>query len=107
MRRVKGRNTTPEMKVRKALTLLGAAHRIQRGGSRAQAALATLGTVSLQVYLIHPALLQALERWNAPDGTPTQVALTSGVYALLALLIPALLGRALLNTRLGTLLFGR
>jgi peptidoglycan/LPS O-acetylase OafA/YrhL len=90
-----------------ALTLLGAAHRIQRGGSRAQAALATLGTVSLQVYLIHPALLQALERWNAPGGTPTQVLLTAGAYALLALLLPALLGRALLNTRLGTLLFGR
>ncbi|WP_343760590.1 acyltransferase [Deinococcus depolymerans] len=90
-----------------ALTLLGLAHRVQRTAPRAQQVLATLGSVSLQVYLLHPALLQALERWHPPGGTAAAVVLMSGGYALLALLLPALLGRALLNTRLSTLLFGR
>ncbi|WP_336620430.1 MULTISPECIES: acyltransferase [unclassified Deinococcus] len=90
-----------------ALALLGLAFRVQRSASTVRLTVALLGTVSLQVYLIHPALLQALERWDAPDGTPWQVALTMLGYFLLALGIPALLGRALLHTRLSTWLFGR
>ncbi|UBV43738.1 acyltransferase [Deinococcus taeanensis] len=90
-----------------ALTLLGVAFRVQSSASAVRLTVALLGTVSLQVYLIHPALLQALERWDAPQGPPWQVALTMVGYFLLALGLPALLGRALLNTRLSTLVFGR
>ena len=92
-----------------ALALLGLAYRIQ--GSHAQLlrrGVATLGTVSLQIYLLHPALLQALERWWPPDHDSSWVLLGQVVcYALLATLIPAALGRALLRTRLSVLLFGR
>ncbi|MFC4639278.1 acyltransferase [Deinococcus hohokamensis] len=90
-----------------ALTLLGVAHALQRGPRRLQVLIATLGTVSLQIYLLHPAVLQALELWRAPTGTPALLLLQVAAYALLAVLGPALLGRALLPTRLSTLLFGR
>lgn len=70
-------------------------------------ALALLGTVSLQVYLIHPALQQILERWAAPTGSDTQRLLTVLLYGAIALLLPALLGRLLWNTKLSRFLFGR
>ncbi|MBZ9712239.1 acyltransferase family protein [Deinococcus multiflagellatus] len=89
-----------------ALGLLGAAFRLVRTAPL-RAAVGLLGTVSLQIYLIHPAVLQALERALPPDGPPAQVALTMLGYFVVALLGPALLGRALLGTRLSPLLFGR
>lgn len=93
-----------------AVTLLGAAQWIQGRPSPVRTGLALLGTVSLQVYLLHPALLQWLERRNAPDGTSVDVVLLSAAYALAALLLPALLGRLMLTrplSRVSTLLFGR
>ncbi|MFC4425433.1 acyltransferase [Deinococcus navajonensis] len=90
-----------------ALTLLGVAHALQRGPRRLQTMIATLGTVSLQIYLLHPAVLQALELWRAPSGTPASLLLQVVLYALLAVLVPAALGRALLPTRLSVWLFGR
>ncbi|GGS24165.1 acyltransferase [Deinococcus knuensis] len=93
-----------------AVTLLGAAQWIQGRPSPIRTGLALLGTVSLQIYLLHPALLQWLERRHAPAGTSLDVALLSAAYALTALLLPALLGRLLLKGPLGrvsTLLFGR
>ncbi|PNY82512.1 acyltransferase [Deinococcus koreensis] len=90
-----------------ALTLLGLAFRLQRTPGRVRAAVATLGTVSLQVYLLHPAILQALELWREPQGTTWQLLLTVAAYGLIALLLPALLGRLLLPTRVSSWLFGR
>ncbi|MBZ9753399.1 acyltransferase [Deinococcus sp. HMF7604] len=92
-----------------ALTLLGLAYRLARSTRVPwlRTGVGLLGTVSLQVYLIHPALLQALEKYMPPDGPPWRVAVTVAAYFVVALVLPALLGRTLLNTRLGTLLFGR
>ncbi|ACO45991.1 putative acyltransferase [Deinococcus deserti VCD115] len=90
-----------------ALALMGLAHRLQRGPDRVRVAVATLGTVSLQIYLLHPAVLQALELWRAPLGPPALMLAQVVIYALVALLVPAILGRALLRTRLSTWVFGR
>ncbi|MEF2277900.1 acyltransferase [Deinococcus sp. YIM 134068] len=90
-----------------APALLGLAYRLERGPQAFKRVVATLGTVSLPIYLMHPAVLQALERASAPDGTPVQLALTVLAYGLIALLIPAVIGRLLLGKRLGLLLFGR
>jgi peptidoglycan/LPS O-acetylase OafA/YrhL len=90
-----------------ALTLLGLAYGIQQRPGRLGRLVATLGTVSLPIYLIHPAVLQALERFAPPNGDPTRLALTALLYGLIALLIPAFIGRGLLGRRLGLLLFGR
>lgn len=92
-----------------ALTLLGAAYAWQeRAGGWLRRAIATLGTVSLPIYLIHPALLQVLEyQVGFPDGGPGVLALTALGYFLVALLVPLLIGRLLLGKRLGLLLFGR
>ncbi|EYB66640.1 acyltransferase [Deinococcus phoenicis] len=92
-----------------ALALLGLAYRLERGpqAGRFKRIIATLGTVSLPIYLLHPALLQALERYRSPDGTSAQLLLTVALYALIALAVPAVIGRLLLGKRLGLLLFGR
>lgn len=90
-----------------ALALLGLAYRLERGPQVLKRVVATLGTVSLPIYLLHPALLQALERAAAPDGTPPELALRVAAYGLIALLVPAVIGRRLLGKRLGLLLFGR
>lgn len=95
-----------------ALTLLGAAYAWQRrgpeGGGTLRRAIATLGTVSLPIYLIHPALLQFLEYGvGIPDGGPLSLALTATLYFLIALLVPMVIGRLLLGKRLGLFIFGR
>jgi len=90
-----------------ALTLLGLAYRLQQRPGPLIRAIATLGTVSLPIYLIHPAVLQALERLFPPDGDPVRLALTVAAFALVALLLPAWIGRRLLGRRLGLLVFGR
>ncbi|WP_034384553.1 acyltransferase [Deinococcus sp. YIM 77859] len=92
-----------------ALALLGLAYRLERGAraGTVKRIIATLGTVSLPIYLLHPAFLQALERFRAPSGQPLELGLTVALYALIALVLPALIGRRLLGRRLGLLLFGR
>lgn len=90
-----------------ALTLLGLAYHLERGPDWLRRGVAIIGTVSLQIYLIHPAILQLLERRGFPDGRPIMLLLTTAMYALIALALPALLGRLLLGTRVGTFLFGR
>lgn len=92
-----------------ALALLGLAYRLERGrqAQTLKRVIGTLGTVSLPIYLLHPALLQALERWRAPQGQSVELALTVALYALVALVVPAVIGRLLLGKRLGLLLFGR
>ncbi|MFC4453946.1 acyltransferase [Deinococcus sonorensis] len=89
-----------------ALTLLGLATSAGRLPRAVTVPLAALGTVSLQVYLLHPMLLQLLERAGFP-GASVAFALTVAAYGLSALLIPALVGWALRGTRLSVLLFGR
>ena len=92
-----------------ALVLLGLAYRLERGHSARtfKRVIGTLGTVSLPIYLMHPAVLQALERFRAPQGEPPQLALTVVLYALIAVVVPALIGRRLQRKKLGLLLFGR
>ena len=93
-----------------AVTLLGLAQWLQGSRLRLRRGLAVLGTVSLQIYLLHPALLQWLETRWPPGGTALNVVLLCGLYALSALLLPALVGRLMLTgplNRLSTLLFGR
>lgn len=69
---------------------------------------AWFGLVSLQVYLLHPALLQLAEKWWPPTGDEwhrTGVTLLSGY---LVLVISALLGHLLLRAApLSRFLFGR
>ncbi|PNY83116.1 acyltransferase [Deinococcus koreensis] len=92
-----------------ALTLMGLVWQIQfrpRHG-RPLVSMAKLGTVSLQVYLLHPAILQGLGLLYEPQGSGGQKLLTIALYAVIALLVPALLGRALQRTRLSLVLFGR
>jgi Uncharacterized protein conserved in bacteria len=92
-----------------ALGLLGLAYQWQRSTHPLRILIATLGTVSLQVYLIHPFLLQVLENWYAPERSDP-VGLTialSVLYGLVVLMIPAVIGRLLSGRRLSTLLFGR
>ncbi|SEJ83296.1 Surface polysaccharide O-acyltransferase, integral membrane enzyme [Deinococcus reticulitermitis] len=92
-----------------AIGLLGLAYRWQASVSRVRVAVSVLGTVSLQIYLLHPFMLQALERWRAPvEGEPpSSTLLLTLIYGLVVLLVPALLGRALLGTRTSVVLFGR
>ena len=90
-----------------ALTLLGLAYRMQRRPGPLIRIISTLGTVSLPIYLIHPAVLQVLEHLATPSGDPARLALTLVLFGLVALLLPALIGRGLLGTRLGLLVFGR
>ncbi|ADV66865.1 acyltransferase [Deinococcus maricopensis] len=89
-----------------AVTLLGVATSAARFPKWLTAPLALLGTVSLQVYLIHPMLLQLLEREGFPSGTAPFLLRVAG-YALMALALPAAFGRLLRGTRVSTLLFGR
>ncbi|GGM07463.1 acyltransferase [Deinococcus aerophilus] len=90
-----------------AVTLLGVAYSLQRFAGPVRVLLGVIGTVSLQIYLIHPAILQALETWHIPVGSPAAFGLTVTAYFLTALTLPAVLGRVLLGRWPGTLLFGR
>ncbi|MFC6666194.1 acyltransferase [Deinococcus radiopugnans] len=52
-----------------ALTVLGVAYSLQRLSRRWRVGLGTIGMFSLQIYLIHPAILQTLERLHSPGGS--------------------------------------
>lgn len=90
-----------------ALNLLGLVWRMQLRPGPGQRALASLGIVSLQVYLLHPAVLQFLERWQPPRGSDAQVIATLLAYLVVAIVVPALLAHALRRTPVSLLLFGR
>lgn len=90
-----------------ALTVLGVAYSLQRLSRRWRVGLGTIGMFSLQIYLIHPAILQTLERLHSPGGDPLVFALTTLGYFLLALLLPAMLALLLVDTRLSKFIFGR
>lgn len=92
-----------------ALGLLGLAYQWQKSKHFSRILVAMLGTVSLQVYLIHPFMLQALEKWYAPARTDP-VALTvivSLIYGLVVLILPAVVGRLFAGRRASLFFFGR
>ncbi|WP_157448909.1 acyltransferase [Deinococcus peraridilitoris] len=89
-----------------ALTLFGVAHSLARGPVWLQRPLALLGASSLQVYLIHPAVLFFFNRWGYPGETVLFVLTLLG-YAVLALAIPLGIAHALKGSRLSLWLFGR
>ena len=90
-----------------SLTVLGVAYSLQRLRRPWRVGLGTIGMFSLQIYLIHPAILQTLELLHSPGGDPQGFALTILGYFLAALILPALLALLLVDTRLSKLVFGR
>lgn len=94
-----------------ALLLFGAAHEFQYNvhpfWERVKRFIAKLGMVSLQIYLIHPAILQALERIYLPVGDPVQTLTVISIYAVISLMLPAYLGWNLLSRPVSKFLFGR
>ncbi|CAM4042649.1 acyltransferase [Deinococcus frigens] len=90
-----------------ALTVLGVAYSLQRFAGAWRVALGVTGMFSLQVYLIHPAILQTLETIHTPGGDPLVFGLTMLGYFLTALILPTMLALLLADTRLSRLMFGR
>lgn len=92
-----------------ALTIMGLAFWVEKKSPLLKGVLATLGTVTLPIYLIHPALLQAAAKYAPPLTLedPNHVAQTLVGYWLFAMIVPYAIGRLLLGTKLGLLLFGR
>ncbi len=89
-----------------SVTLLGLALGFARRLPRVAAPFAALGTLSLQVYLIHPALLQLFDDRGFPGQTWAFLAVFA-LYTLAAVLVPWLLARAIQGTRASDVLFGR
>ncbi|WP_084473992.1 acyltransferase [Deinococcus pimensis] len=91
-----------------ALVLFGVAHSAARGPAWLSRPLARLGTFSLQIYLLHPAVLFWVDRRGAfPGGDSALFLLTVLGYALVALLVPFVIARALEGRRASVWLFGR
>lgn len=94
-----------------ALLLFGAAHDFQHNTTpfwhNIKRFVARLGMVSLQIYLIHPAILQALERIYLPMDNPLQTLLVIVLYAVVALLLPAYIAWNLIGRFGSKLFFGR
>ncbi|WP_309569894.1 acyltransferase [Deinococcus sp.] len=88
------------------LALFGASLALSAAGGWWVRALTVLGTLSLQIYLLHPALLYLLEQWGFP-AHPLAFTLTLLAYGLVALLLPVLVARALAGTAASRWLFGR
>ena len=95
-----------------ALGLLGAGYSLWRRGWLRP--LGVLGSVSLQIYLIHPALLEGLQHLSPPGGLETAEGFLTApalpmfaVMVLLSLALPFGLARLLIRARLSGVLFGR
>jgi hypothetical protein len=73
---------------------------------RAWRRLAQLGQVSLQVYLLHPAILWGLVRFGFP-GTAVLISMVMVLYTALAVGLPWGLATALQGRRFSAWLFGR
>lgn len=88
------------------LALFGLAQVLAPFQTRWRGLLVYLGTVSLQIYLLHPAVLWFLERLGFP-GRPVAFLGVLAVYGLIALGIPVLIARLLEGRALSRWLFGR
>ncbi|WP_102124961.1 hypothetical protein [Deinococcus planocerae] len=62
--------------------------------------------MSLQVYLLHPAVLLFLERRGFP-GDPARFVLVLVAYGAVALAVPLAVARLLAGTRVAQWVFGR
>ena len=89
-----------------SLTVLALSLSLARARPRLAAPFAALGGLSLQVYLIHPALLQLLDDRGFPGQTWAFLGVFA-LYTLVAALLPWLLARAIQGTRVSDFLFGR
>ncbi|GBF04450.1 acetyltransferase, fucose-4-O-acetylase [Deinococcus aerius] len=89
-----------------SLALLGLAQVLTRAPARLVRVLTSLGTVSLQVYLLHPAVLLFLERRGFP-GDPARFVLVLAAYGAVALAVPLAVARLLAGTRVARWVFGR
>ena len=88
------------------LALFGASLALSGVGGRVVPALTALGAISLQIYLLHPALLYLMEQWGFP-AHPLLFSLTLLGYGAAALVVPVLIARALAGTAASRWLFGR
>ncbi|WP_019588013.1 acyltransferase [Deinococcus apachensis] len=88
------------------LALFGTAQVLAPWQTRWRSGLVYLGTVSLQIYLLHPAILWFLERLGFPQDTPGFLGVLV-LYGLVALGVPVLVARLLEGTALSRWLFGR
>lgn len=89
-----------------ALMLFGLAHSFARGPDWFKGPLGFLGKHSLQIYLIHPVLLDLFKKWGYPESTFLFM-LTFVAYVGVALLLPLGFAYLIRNTRLSVWLFGR
>lgn len=88
------------------LALFGLAHTLAGAPAWLRRVMASLGGVSLQVYLLHPAVLALLGRWEFPADSLFLALALLGDFAL-ALGLPWLLARALSGSPASRWLFGR
>ncbi|MBB6099481.1 peptidoglycan/LPS O-acetylase OafA/YrhL [Deinobacterium chartae] len=89
-----------------ALLLFGVAHSLTRAPRWLRSPLQALGSTSLQIYLLHPALLIGFEVLGFP-GSTLLFTLSMLGYTALALLLPYLGARVIAGSRLSLWLFGR
>ena len=88
-----------------ALVLLGAGYGLwQRNRMRL---VGVLGGVSLQIYLIHPALLEGLKRLLPPGESSVGASLMFALMVALSLVVPFVVARLLIRRGWSALLFGR
>ena len=92
-----------------ALVVLGAGYSLWRRGWARWVGL--LGGLSLQIYLIHPAILEGLERLSPPEGVKELDGAPSLLMFLLmvalSLALPVGFARLIARLRLSGVLFGR
>lgn len=89
-----------------ALVLSGLGTELVKLGGRVQETLQRLGQLSLQIYLLHPALLWGLERLSFPR-TAAFSFLVTAMYTVLGVGLPYALARVLEGRQASIWLFGR
>ena len=89
-----------------ALILGGLGTELVKLGGRVQDTLQRLGQLSLQIYLLHPALLWCLERLSFPRMAAFSLLITA-MYTVLGIGLPYALARSLEGRRASLWLFGR